>query len=93
MVFWGDVSCPEDAHESGHRQSINTHNVGVPVGDHFNRPGHSLGDLRVLVVAGGLPDIHIRKKREVSFITKFGTHLIGLNRDVGFASHYPSLLG
>ena len=64
----------------------------VPVGEHFNLPGHSLDDLRVLGVAGGLQDIHLRKKREVSYIVKFKTKLNGLNKDVGFASHYPTLL-
>lgn len=77
---------------NGHRQSINNRNTFLPVGDHFNRPGHSLDDLRVLIVAGGLPDIHLRKKREVHFITKFQTHILGLNRDIGFASHYPILV-
>ena len=90
--YFGETSTALRTRLNGHRQTITNHNIGVPVGEHFNHPGHSLDDLRVLVVAGSLPDIHLRKKREVSFILKFQTHVLGLNRDIGFASHYRVLL-
>ena len=63
---------------NGHRQTINSRNLDVPVGEHFNHPGHSIDDLRVVVVAGGLHDIHLRKKREFAFIVKYNTHTLGL---------------
>ena len=63
--------------ETPNRQSICTNNNALPVADHFNRPGHDLSDLRILGVAGNLPDIHHRKKCEVGYIIKFKTQVLG----------------
>ena len=76
---------------NGHRQSVNNRNTDLPIGAHFNGPSHSMDDLTILVVAGGLPEIHTRRRTEVKHILAYQTHKSGLNRDIGFAIHYPEI--
>lgn len=75
----------------GHRQTIRD-NTPVPVGLHFNLPHHSLDNLNILILKGGLLNNESRKRFETEMIVNFGTHLNGLNRDVNFMSHYKSIL-
>ena len=75
---------------NGHRQTIDHRNLDVPVGHHFNLPGHSLDDLNVLVLKDKLHNVNARRKAEVQFIFKFKTHVGGLNRDIGFMANYKS---
>ena len=93
-VAWyiGETCNPLRTRLTGHRQTITHENISVPVGQHFNLPGHSLDNLNVLVLKGGLHDINNRIKFETEMIIKFGTHMDGLNRDVNFMSHYKAIL-
>ncbi|GCC23302.1 hypothetical protein chiPu_0001696 [Chiloscyllium punctatum] len=73
---------------NGHRTAINRQEGSLPVGEHFSGPGHSALDLRMTILQGGLRDRQQRKVAEQRLIAKFGTHREGLNRDLGFMSHY-----
>ncbi|XP_072448119.1 protein phosphatase 1 regulatory subunit 12A-like isoform X3 [Chiloscyllium punctatum] len=73
---------------NGHRTTINRQEGSLPVGEHFSGPGHSASDLRVTILQGGLRDRQQRKVAEQRLIAKFSTHREGLNRDLGFMSHY-----
>ena len=88
--YFGETSGTLRTRMNGHRQTINHNNCVVPVGDHFNLADHCLDDLRVLVVSGDLQDIFQRRKREISLIYSFRTYEWGLNRDMGFLTHYLS---
>ena len=91
--YFGETCNPLRTRLNGHRRSITQRDMSVPVGKHFNEAGHDLGDLRVLIVRGGLKDTTTRKKVESEFIAKFSTHLDdGLNRDVGILSRFRSVL-
>jgi len=81
------------------RQRMNRHcamitrqECSLPVGEHFSSEGHSASDLRVSVLQGGLQNTQQRKIAEQKLITKFRTHQDGLNRDLGFMSHYANAL-
>ena len=71
-----------------HRSTITRQNSSLPVGEHFSSHGHSASDLRVNVLQGGLRDTRQRRVAEQRLIAKFRTHEDGLNRDLGFMSHY-----
>ncbi|XP_067848012.1 uncharacterized protein [Heptranchias perlo] len=73
---------------NGHRTTIARQEGSLPVGEHFSSQGHSASDLRVSVLQGGLRDTRQRKIVEQKLIAKFRTHEDGLNRDLGFMSHY-----
>ena len=68
-----------------HRLGV-LHNKGdLPVAQHFNGPCHSLEDMRVAVVKGGLAQRDLRQREEMRFIFKFRTlTLLGINRDFSF---------
>ncbi|XP_078084813.1 uncharacterized protein LOC144503794 [Mustelus asterias] len=72
-----------------HRSTITRQDCSLPVGEHFSSHGHSALDLQVSVLQGGLHDTRQRRVTEQKLIAKFRTHEDGLNRDVGFMSHYP----
>ena len=65
-----------------HRLDV-LHNKGdLPVAQHFNGPSHSLEDMRVAVVKGGLEQRDLRQREE---IFKFRTLApLGINRDFSF---------
>ncbi|XP_072359247.1 uncharacterized protein [Scyliorhinus torazame] len=73
---------------NGHRATITRQECSLPVGEHFSSQGHSASDLRVSVLQGGLQDPRQRRIAEQKLIAKFRTHECGLNRDLGFMSHY-----
>ncbi|XP_078057016.1 uncharacterized protein LOC144481742 [Mustelus asterias] len=71
-----------------HRSTITRQDCSLPVGEHFSGHGHSASDLRVSVLQGGLHDTRQPRVAEQKLIAKFRTHEDGLNRDLGFMSHY-----
>jgi len=77
---------------NGHRQTVTHNNTSLPIGEHFNLPNHSFDDLTILVVKDNFVDIHSRQKCEIENILKFGTNNSGLNRDIGFMSHYKAFV-
>ena len=68
-----------------HRLDV-LHNKGdLPVAQHFNGPSHSLEDMRVAVVKGGLEQRDLRQREEMRLIFKFRTLApLGINRDFSF---------
>jgi hypothetical protein len=43
---------------NGHKQSIRSQNMFVPIGEHFNNPGHSIDNMRITVLQGHLRDLN-----------------------------------
>ena len=73
---------------NGHKQTIRNKNLFVPVGEHFNKEGHSISDMRITVLQGHLRNTTQRRICEQKLIAKFDCLHNGLNRDMGFLSHY-----
>ena len=73
---------------NGYRSTITRQECSLPVGEHFSNHEHSASDLWVSVLQGGLHDTRQRRIAEQKLIVKFCTHEDGLNRDLGFMSHY-----
>ena len=60
----------------------------LPVGEHFNKNGHAVTDVKVTVLQGNLQNITQRRICEQKLIVRFDCINQGLNRDRGFLSHY-----
>ena len=78
-------------HEDGVNRDLgfmSPQDCSLPVGEHFSGHGHSASDIRVSVLQGGLHDTRRRRVAEQRLIAMFHTHDDGLNRDLGFMSHY-----
>ena len=64
-----------------HRGYIVNHMVDKPTGAHFTSPGHSLSDMKVIILEQvKIQDPLYRKERERYFINKFNTYYQGMNR-------------
>eukprot|EP00061_Rhincodon_typus_P009148 g32414.t1 len=59
-----------------------------PSGEHFSGQGHSASDLQVTIFQGELRDTQQCRVAKQRLIAKFSIHEDGLNRDLGFMSHY-----
>ena len=86
--YVGETSQMLKRRMNGHRASLNNPVHEMPVSIHFNLPHHSYNDMKVSILQGGLSDISQRKIAEQKFIHLFQTHKYGLNRQLGFMSHY-----
>ncbi|CAI9580547.1 unnamed protein product [Staurois parvus] len=78
-----------------HRHTIKEHKEDdfcTTVGHHFAQPDHTMGDLNILVLKGNFKSIQERKTFELSMIILFDTRDNGLNLDMGFLTHYPTVL-
>ena len=65
-----------------HQYYIKSENVFQPSGEHFHKPGHSLHDMRGLVLEKVRnPDPFVLKARETLLIQKFKTFSHGLNKE------------
>jgi hypothetical protein len=66
---------------SEHIGYINTNKSKEPAGQHFNLPGHTKSDMRVLILEKPKSfDPQYRKERESHLIRKFNTFYKGLNK-------------
>ena len=66
-----------------HRGYISIKVVSRATGAHWNLPGHSLADLRVIILEQTKTSCEdYRKEREKYFIRKFDTFNDGINREV-----------
>ena len=64
-----------------HLGYINTKKIRGPAGEHFNLPGHTKADMKVLVLEKvKYTDPEYRKERESHLIRKFNTFYKGLNK-------------
>ena len=65
-----------------HQYYVKSENVFQPSGEHFNKPGHSMHDLRGLVLEKVRnQDPFVLKAREALLIQKFNTFNHGLNKE------------
>ena len=66
---------------SEHRGYIHNKVTNQATGHHFNLPGHSLSDMKVMVIEKvKINDESYRKERESYHIRKFNTYYRGINR-------------
>ena len=92
--YIGETSQKLHLRMNGHRNSISTSKnlrsgvAGLPVGDHFSKPGHSNDDMIVSVLKGNLVNLRERRRTELELIRLFKTKSNGLNSDISFLSHY-----
>ena len=64
-----------------HLGYINTKKLNEPAGEHFNKPGHSKADMKVLILEKvKSSDPQYRKERESYLIRKFNSYYKGLNK-------------
>ena len=64
-----------------HRGYVVNHLTNQPTGAHFNSPGHSLSDMKIMILEQvKIQDPNYRKEREKYFINKFNTYYVGMNR-------------
>ncbi|CAI9570577.1 unnamed protein product [Staurois parvus] len=56
------------------------------------QPDHTLVDLNILVLKGNFKSIQERKTFELRMIILFDKRDNGLNLDMGFLNHYPTVL-
>ena len=64
-----------------HRGYVTNQVLSTPTGEHFNLPGHSLSDMKMVILekVRSQDDLY-RKEREKYFIRKFNTYYAGLNK-------------
>ena len=64
-----------------HRGYVKNHNLKQATGLHFNTPGHSLDNMKFIIIEKSKEtNENYRKEREKFFIQKFNTFKNGLNR-------------
>ena len=64
-----------------HRGYVVNNLTHKPTGAHFNLPGHSLSDLKIIIIEQvKIQDSQYRKEREKYFINKFNTYHEGMNK-------------
>ena len=67
---------------SDHMGYINTQVISVTTGDHFNLPGHSLANMKVIILEKiKKNDEMYKKEREIYFRNKFNTYYERINRE------------
>ena len=86
--YIGETCQPLRKRISDHRSTILSQRTQLPVAEHFNSPGHGPSDMKVTVLKGNLHDITKRRMFEQRLITSFDGFKLGLNKDLGFMSHY-----
>ena len=79
--YIGESGRPLQHRLAEHRGYIVNHMVDKPTGAHFTSPGHSLSDMKVIILEQvKIKDPLYRKERERYFINKFNTYYQGMNR-------------
>ena len=64
-----------------HINYIKQNKIEKPTGDHFNKKGHNLSNMRAFIIEKVKKlDTHYRKEREHYHINKFNTYYKGLNK-------------
>ena len=64
----------------------------TPVGHYFSQLDNTIEDFNVLVLKGNFRTIQERKTFELRIIILFDTKTNGLNLDIGFLTHYTTVL-
>lgn len=74
---------------NGHRQDIRQQALTKPVGEHFSTEGHMPGHQRILVLRHVKGATRLDQEvEEQKLISAFDCIKKGLNRDLGFLTHY-----
>ena len=69
---------------SDHKTYIRSKKLNQPVGEHFNLPGHSIDNLKVIILEKvKVNNEQYRKEREKYLIRKFDTYYNGMNKNQG----------
>ena len=81
MQYIGESERSIQERFSEHKNYVASNQVSKATGAHFNLPGHSMSEMRVVI----LEKVHsidplIRKEREELFIRNFNTKYKGLNK-------------
>ena len=87
-IYIGETSNSIRQRMNGHRSDIK-HNRNKPVDEHFNKPDHTLENLRLAVIKK--LKVKTKQQREVEerkIIFKFDCVNQDLNRDYSFMSNY-----
>ena len=78
--YIGETGRPLKYRIADHRGYVNNFKVNYITGAHFNKPGHSLSNLKVTILERSRKNENIyRKERERYFINKFNTLHKGMN--------------
>ena len=87
-IYIGETSNSVWQLMNGYKSHIK-HNENKPVAKHFNKPGHSLENLRLAVIKKVKGTIkEPREVEEQKIIFKFNSVNKSLNRDYSFMSYY-----
>ena len=66
-----------------HKGYVNNKITSQATGAHFNSPGHTLSDLKIMILElVKYRDTAYRKEREEYFIKKFNTFYEGMNKQI-----------
>ena len=68
---------------NNHKKSIRDNFSGFPVAKHFNLPGHSIDNLKCILIANNFSSPSQRKSNEIEWIFRLQTNTVGLNIDLG----------
>ena len=78
--YIGETGRPLKYRIADHKGYVNNDKVNYITGAHFNKPGHSLSNLKVTILEKSKTgDSTYRKERERYFINKFNTLYKGMN--------------
>ena len=78
--YIGETYRPLKYRLAEHRGYVTNHVTNQPTGAHFNLPGHSLSDMRIIILEQVKVKGDLYRKREKYFINKFNTLYEGMNR-------------
>ena len=82
-IYIGETGRILKARLLDHRGYINNQVIIATTGGHFNLPGHSLANLKIIILEKVKKnDEMYRKQREKYFINKFNTFYEGINKEV-----------
>ena len=86
--YIGEASTLIRLRMNNHKKSIRDNNKGLPVARHFNKPGHSICDLKCVILKGDFSNNADRLIEEQTLIRRLKTDTHGLIHDIDFHAPY-----
>ena len=81
MQYVGETERPLKHRIGEHKTYVRRNKLNEPTGEHFNRPGHSLENLKITILEKMKNENKCyRKERESYLIRKFNTFNLGINK-------------
>ena len=81
MKYVGETERPLKNRIGEHKTYVRSKKLNEPTGEHFNRPGHELANLKITILEKmKTNNIIYRKERESYLIRKFNTFNRGMNK-------------